>query len=99
MLGALGGQVNESTSPADLHRRDLLQCGHSRISWMGDVTMGTRGATNVYLQKARLNGNRCLCANWFYEHAARVAHTTLINNSRVLVSGGTGMGSDELYES
>ena len=60
--------------------------------------MGTRGATNVHLQKARLNGNRCLCANWLYEHAARVAHTTLINNSRVLVSGGTGSGSAELYD-
>ena len=45
MLGALGGQVNESDSPVPLTYTgapisDLLHCGHSRISWIGDVIIG-----------------------------------------------------------
>jgi len=32
MLGALGGQVNESDSPADLHRRANLRPARERVS-------------------------------------------------------------------
>ena len=44
-LGALGGQVNESDSPVPLTYTgapisDLIHCGHSRISWIGEVIIG-----------------------------------------------------------